>query len=163
MSTVLERKIKPDGTVREYRCEWAGRGPGLAILRFVVHDPASFHVPVPFPAGTVSHGYFWTRRHYNVYCFRSPEGRLLAHRFDAVADVALSDDEVRYRDLVLDWWALADGLLIEEDRDELDALVAAGAFSERDQALARSAARQVFSRYRHIIDEVEALEAKFGL
>ena len=129
----------------------------------MVADPGSFNLPVAFPAGTVSHGYFWARRHYNVYRFHSPEGPLLAHRFDAVADVTISEDEVRYRDLVLDWWVLADGQLIEEDRDELDALVSAGTFSARDQALAVSAARQVFSRYRHIIDEVEALEAKYHL
>lgn len=126
-------------------------------------EPGSFHIPIEVPPGTVSHGYFWTRRPYNVYRFRSPGGQLLGHRFDAVADVTFAEDEVRYRDLVLDWWSLADGALIEEDRDELDGLVAAGTFSAEDQAAALSAARQVFSRYRHIIDEVEALEAKYGL
>ncbi len=57
--------------------------------------------------------------------------------------------------------ALPDGTLLEEDRDELEALAASGALSASDVERANEAARQVFSRYGHIIDEVVALERKF--
>jgi predicted RNA-binding protein associated with RNAse of E/G family len=111
----------------------------------------------------VSHGWFWVRKPYNLYRMRQPDGTLLAHRFDAVADVRLSAATIEYRDLVLDWWVMPDGTLIEEDRDELDALVAAGKLPATDVAAAEVAARAIFSRYRHIIDGVAAAERKLGI
>ncbi|MCO5201746.1 MAG: DUF402 domain-containing protein [Chloroflexi bacterium] len=106
------------------------------------------------PAGSVSYGYFWARRPYNVYRWLRADGTLIAHRFDAVTEVRIAGDSVRYRDLALDWWALPDGTLLEEDRDELEGLAASGALMATDVERANEAARQVFSRYRHIIDEV---------
>ncbi len=90
-----------------------------------------------------------------------PEGQLLAHRFDAVADVKLSAETVEYRDLILDWWAFPDDTLIEEDRDELEDAIERGTIDAKDVERANEAARQVFSRYRHIIDEAVELERKF--
>lgn len=122
-----------------------------------------FGTPIAIPPGSVSHGYFWKRRPYNLYRMRGPDGAILAHRFDAVADVRLSDDVIEYRDLALDWWVTADDILIEEDREELDGLIAAGAISARDIARANDAARAIYSRCRHIIDDVAILERRLGL
>ena len=73
----------------------------------------------------------------------------------------VTDEGVDYRDLVLDWWAFPDDSLIEEDRDELEAAIEVGTISAADARLAEDAAYQVFSRYRHIIDEVVALERRW--
>lgn len=165
MSTPLvERKIKPDGTVREYACDVLHRGPGLVVVRFLMAKGGTiFGTPIEVPPGSVSHGYFWTRRPYNLYRMRDPEGDILAHRFDAVGDVRIADGFVEYRDLVLDWWVTRDGVILEEDRDEYDELLAAGKLSPADAAAAASAARQVLSRYRHIIDDVEKLERRLEI
>jgi len=161
---VVERKIKPGGAVREYPCTLVHLGPGLAIIRFVmVRGGAIAGLPVEVPPGSVSDGYFWQRRPYNTYRMRRTDGSIIAHRFDAVADVHLSAEVVSYRDLALDWWVTPSGAVIEEDRDELDQFVADGTLSARDQHQATKAAREVLSRYRHIIDEVETLERRFGL
>jgi predicted RNA-binding protein associated with RNAse of E/G family len=77
-----------------------------------------------------------------------------------VTDVRVTDDGVEYRDLLLDWWVLGDGTLTEEDRDEFEAAIADGSISGADISKAEEAARQVYSRYRHIIDEVEELERR---
>lgn len=157
----LERKQKPDGTWREYNCTLLHLSANLVVVRFVMEQGgAIFGTPIEVPPGSVSHGYFWKRRDYNLYRMRRSDGSLIAHRFDAVASVVIGAGEVSYRDLVLDWWVQPDGTIIEEDRDELDELVAAGRLSRQDQAAASRAAREIWSRYRHIIDEAEKLELR---
>ncbi len=161
---VIERKVKPDGGVREYVCELLHAGAGLMVVRFeMAEGGAAFGPPFEVPAGSWSLGFFWKRRPHNLYRMRGPDGAVLGHRIDALTDVRFSEDAVTYRDLALDWWVLPDDTLIEEDRDEFEALVAAGALSAGDAAAANEASRQVYSRYRHIIDDVAILERKLGL
>lgn len=160
----LERKQKPDGTWREYSCTLMHHSPTLVVVRFVMaRGGAIFGTPISIPPGSVSDGYFWTRRPYNLYRMKDAEGAIIAHRFDAVTDVRIGGDNVSYRDLVLDWWVQPDGAVIEEDRDELEELRAAGKLTARDLERADEAARQVWSRYRHIIDDVEVLERRLAL
>lgn len=157
-----EVKVKPDGTTIEYETSLVHRDRTLVIVRFLMRQGGGPpRLPVEVPVGSVSYGYFWARRPYNVYRWLRADGSLIAHRFDAVTEVRIADDSVRYRDLALDWWALPDGTLLEEDRDELEALAASGTLSASDVERANEAARQVFSRYRHIIDEVVALERRY--
>lgn len=161
---ILERKQKPDGSWREYECGLLHLEPGLAVVEFRMAGGGNvYHPPVDIPPRSVSHGWFWTRRPFNLYRMHGPDGSLLAHRFDAVAGVRLSRDVVEYRDLVLDWWVLPDGTLIEEDRDEFEELLGAGKLTADDVAAAGTAARAIFSRYRHIIDGVEAAEHRLGI
>ena len=161
---VVERKLKPDGSVREYACELVTRAAGLMVVRFRMPEGgAAFGAPIEVPPGSVSHGWFWARRPYNLYRMSREDGSLIAHRFDAVADVKLLPGAVEYRDLVLDWWVAADDTIIEEDRDELDLLSGNGILSARDVEAANAAAYEVLSRYRHIIDDVAALERRLGV
>lgn len=158
----LERKRKADGTVHDYETELVHRDQTVVIVRFVMtRGGGPPRLPVVVPAGSVSYGYFWPRRPYNVYRWMTARGDLIAHRFDAVTDVKVTESAVDYRDLILDWWAFPDGSITEEDREELDEAVKAGTITASDERLANQAAYQVFSRYRHIIDEVEALERKW--
>lgn len=160
----FERKHKPDGSWREYACTLLHREPGLVIIRFLMEKGGAIHgTPIEVPPGSVSHGFFWKRRPYNLYRMRRADGALIAHRFDAVTDVQIGDAGVSYRDLVLDWWTLPDGTIFEEDREELDQLCASGGVSARDQLIADDAARQVWSRYRHIIDDAARLERRYAL
>ena len=160
----MERKQKPDGTWREYGCTLLYRSPSLVVVRFVMEKGGEiFGTPVVIPPGSVSHGYFWTNRPYNLYRMRTMTGDVLAHRFDAVTDVRITGEGVEYRDLVLDWWVDADGGIIEEDREELAEMEAAGLLSAAEVARAGEAAREVWSRYRHIIDGVVELEGRLKL
>lgn len=160
----LERKQKPDGAWREYQCTLSHLSANLVIIRFVMEQGgAIFGTPIEVPPGSISHGYFWKRRAYNLYRMKRLDGSLIAHRFDAVADVVIGDAEVSYRDLVLDWWVHPDGAITEEDRQELDQLRAEGRLAAGDLAAISRAEREVWSRYRHIIDDVAALERRLAL
>jgi protein associated with RNAse G/E len=129
------------------------------VVRFRMEKGgAIFGTPIEVPPGSVSYGYFWANRLYNLYRMFRPDGSLIAHRFDAVADVRLLEGAVDYRDLVLDWWVLPDDTIIEEDREELDALADTGVLGPEDVARANRAAYQVLSRYRHVIDEAAEIE-----
>jgi predicted RNA-binding protein associated with RNAse of E/G family len=161
---IIERKQKPDGTIREYRCTLLHLDAALAVVEFVMEKGGVIHgTPIEVPPGSVSRGYFWKRRPYNLYRMHRADGTLIGHRFDAVAGVRLSPDVIFYRDLVLDWWVTPDDTLIEEDRDEFDAMVAAGTLAPGDIERAEDAARTIFSRYRHIIDDVVLLERRLGI
>jgi hypothetical protein len=162
-TVIVERKYKPDGSVREYACEFVARRPGLMVVRFVLTDAGTFQTPLAVTPGAISYGWFWERRPYDLYRMFAPAGELLGHRFDAVADVKLLDGAVEYRDLVLDWWVLPDDTIVEEDRGELEQLSVTGLLSETDVAAANRAAFEVLSRYRHIIDDVAALERRLGI
>lgn len=160
---VIERKLKPDGTAREYECELAWLDGRVAVVRFELPvGGGAFGTPVEVPPGSHSWGYFWARRPYNAYRMVGPGGAVLAHRFDAVTDVRLGREVISYRDLVLDWWVLPDGEIIEEDREEFEALLAARTLPPADAARAQEAARQVISRYRRVIDEIEEIQRRIN-
>ncbi|MCL6644498.1 MAG: DUF402 domain-containing protein [Dehalococcoidia bacterium] len=162
MDVYLEVKLKPGGERREYATQLVHLGRGVVIVRFdMQRGGGPPDIPVTVPPGSISIGYFWARRPYNLYRWRDPLGRLIAHRFDAVADVAIAPECVTYRDLVLDWWVLPGDILLEEDRDEFEALAEAGLLTPSDLESARAADREVHARYRHIIDEAARLEARY--
>jgi len=121
-SAVVERKLKPDGSVREYRTTLVCQDAALTIVRFELPaGGSSYATPVSVPPGSVSFGFFWRARPYSVYRFQGPDGGVVAHRVDAVTDVRAGPGLITYRDLALDWWVLRDGRIIEEDRDEFEA------------------------------------------
>ena len=108
-----ERKKKADGSVHDYETELVYRDGRVVIVRFrMTAGGGPPRLPISVPAGSVSYGYFWARRPYNLYRMLDPEGRVLAHRFDAVSEVRFETDGLEYRDLALDWWVLPDGTLV---------------------------------------------------
>jgi len=157
-----ERKRKVTGEVLDYETQLVHQDAQVTMVSFEMKQGGGPpRLPIEVPAGSVSYGYFWPRRPFILYRWVGPDGALLAHRLDAVTEVRVSASGVEYRDLVLDWWAFPDGTLIEEDRDELEDALAAGTISTKDAERAEESARLVFSRYRHIIDEVERLERRW--
>ena len=160
-ATFVEEKTKLDGTVQRYELLAVAQTETFAAGRYVVPaagGPPRF--PVVIPAGTVSDGYFWESRPYIVYRMRGPDGALICHRFDAVRDVRVSQGHVRYTDLVLDWWVLPDGRVIEEDEDELESAIAEGVISAPEAAEILDRGRVAESEAPGIIRELELLEAR---
>ncbi len=153
-----ERKTKVDGSVHEYSLELLAEAPGFAAARYRIAKAGPARFPVRIPAGASSDGYFWEARPYIVYRMRDPDGRLIVHRFDAVANVVIDSGGVSYDDLVLDWWVLPDGTVVEEDADELAALVASGRIesAHAERILANGRAAQGAAQT--IIVELETLE-----
>ena len=159
----VERKRKPDGDERRYAIRLEFASPALVVARYLMREGgAAFGAPVEIPPGSLSYGYFWRARPYAVYRIRRGGG-VLAHRFDAVADVRFRDGEVSYRDLALDWWLTPAGALIEEDREEFEALREAGAFRPTDLAAVARAERVIARADARLLPELAALERRLRI
>ncbi len=158
--TAIERKRKPSGEQQSFQCDYLANGPGFALIRFEITRPGAFATPIPIPVGTVSYGFFWQHRPYDAYRLVDRSGHIVAHRFDAVTNVRITAREVTFDDLVLDWWVLPGDILLEEDREDFDELVANGTLDPAAIDSANEATRQVHTRYRHIIDELEVLQRR---
>lgn len=159
---ITERKVKSDGSVHDYSCGLVHRSEEVLVIAYVMRRGGTLPgIGLPVAPGSVSYGYFWRDRPYNLYRMKRADGSIIAHRIDAVAGVHWSESLLEYRDLVLDWWLLADRGLIPEDEDELAEAAAAGTLSASDIAAAELAKAQVESGWRAIIAEAEALESIF--
>jgi len=130
---VLEVKRFPEGRRETYRCLALDVGPRLAVLLF--HHPSERRAGgFVFPAGSRTYGFFWARRHYLLYVLHGPDGRLIAHRFDVVEEVRLGEGEVSYRDLLLDVWVDAGGMVWVEDEEEVAEWARRGLLSAAQRA-----------------------------
>lgn len=161
---ITERKVKADGSVHEYVCDEVYRSGDLLIIAYVMRRGGTLPgIGLPVAPGSISYGYFWRDRPYNLYRMKRPDGSIIAHRIDAVTAVSWSGSLLEYRDLVLDWWLPADSGPIAEDEDELVDAISAGWLSEADVAAASEAKSAVESGWLEIIAEAEALESRLGL
>ena len=119
-TTITERKTRLDGSVVEYECERllveAGR---RAVVRYITTEERALKgTDLVLRKGTVTAGHFWTDRPYNVYHWLD-SGRTVGMYVNIAADTEISDDVVKYRDLVVDVLLRPSGALEILDEDEL--------------------------------------------
>ena len=119
--TVIERKIRLDGTVEEFVCEVlvleAGRH---AVLRYVLDRDWHVAGTILIPKGTSTISHYWVDRPYNVYHWVN-EGRTLALYVNIADRTAIAPELVAYRDLVVDVLVRPSGAIEILDEDELPA------------------------------------------
>ncbi len=109
----MEVKRHLDGRVEEFDCEAVDVSDDRAVVRFRMPKAVS-----DIPRGTITLGFFWRNRNYNLYRFLSRDGELLGHRLDVVADVRIEPDRVEYLDLLVDVLVSPTGEVHVEDEDE---------------------------------------------
>lgn len=152
---ITEVKRHLQGEAHRFDCELVLRRPHLLVVLFR-HWRERSAGGFSIPRGSRTHGFFWRRRPYSLYQIVRPDGGLIAHRYDIVADVRLGEREVSYLDLLLDIWVAPDGTRQVEDEDEAADHARRGLLSRaqvhaieraralvlrRHQAVAREAAR----------------------
>lgn len=153
--SILEVKRHLDGRHEVFTCQALAMTTERAIVRFVNPQPVGTD-PSPgsglaLPAGTATTAFFWRRRHYNLYRFLAPDGRLLGHRFDVVDDVRLGRGRIEYLDLLLDVRMDADGRLWVEDEDEVAEYAARGLLTPQQVALIQRTGHYITLNYERII------------
>ena len=120
MHTVLERKVRLDGSVQEWTCELlvleAGR---YAAVRYVLPEERSLDgTLLVLPAGTVTIGHFWADRAYTAYHWLSGERTLGV--YCSVAELLEVEPEgIVYLDLAVDVLFLPGGEVSVLDEHEL--------------------------------------------
>ena len=154
MVPILEVKRHLDGREEVYECQRVLVTPNEAVVRFQI--PVDVGV---VPAGTLTIGFFWRWRNYNLYRFVSPESDVLGHRFDVVSEVRIAPDRVKYLDLLLDVLAWPDGTVTVEDEEDVAQALADGLLTpEQSRIIDRT--REVLVRsHDHIVKEAMEIVA----
>lgn len=119
---ILERKVRYDGTVSEYECQVVKREREELVLLYEIQQGFRMKMngqQVHIPAETITVGFYWEDRPYNVYHWRTKEGTYLGSYFNMVKDTTISGQTVSYVDLIVDLMVLPDGSHAVLDLDEL--------------------------------------------
>lgn len=117
---IVETKHTLAGATKVFRCRLVERGNADAVVLFV-SDRIMQVDSLRLPAGTVTLGYFWTQRPYNVYHWLTPSGAPVGLYVNLCDRVEISAGALDWRDLVLDVLLLPSEPPRVLDRDELPA------------------------------------------
>lgn len=150
MRTVLERKVRLDGSIQEWPCDLLVLDEGrYAAVRYVLPEGRELAgTDLVLPAGTVTIGHYWSSRPYTAYHWLA--GELTLALYCSIAElVELGPELIAYRDLAVDLLIRPDGTCVALDEDELpsDAPDRPRAFAALDDLRARPLA---------VLAEVEA-------
>ena len=117
---ITERKTRFDGIVQEFVCRALVVEPGKrAVIRYEIDR--DWHVgDLVIGTGAYTIGHFWADRPYNVYHWLR-DGMTLAYYFNVGLVDAITESEVRWRDLIIDVLVKPDGAVDILDEDEVPA------------------------------------------
>jgi predicted RNA-binding protein associated with RNAse of E/G family len=142
---ITEIKETLAGTRKTFHCHVIDRKPGSLVVLFVSKAPVRVH-DVDLPAGTVTFGYFWVERNFNVYHWMSPTGATLAFYVN-LSDGTRLEDTLHWRDLTVDILIPPGGAAVVLDEDEiplaLDSVTRARIDRAKVDVLARAGALRV--------------------
>lgn len=114
---VVEVKRYLDGRVKEFRCGLVEADDVSQVLLYISHRAGEIF-GLAMPAGTVTFGYYWANRDYNVYHWQAPAGDTIAVYFNLSADTRLGREVMEWRDLAIDILYTPSGRLEVLDEDE---------------------------------------------
>ncbi len=119
-AAITETKTTLSGARKVFACQLLSRTHDTAVLLFVSEKPMTVG-GLTLPVGTVTFGYFWASRPYNVYHWMSPTGATLGHYFNLADRTQIRPDALHWRDLTVDILALPGASPLVLDEDELPA------------------------------------------
>jgi hypothetical protein len=120
LPSIVELKRTLVGREKRFDCRLIEGDQRHAVLLFIAAAPMHVH-GVDLPIGTVTFGYFWTDRLYNVYHWLDAQGGTIGYYFNLSDSTTISDGRLEWRDLTLDVLATPAGRLEVLDEDELPA------------------------------------------
>lgn len=120
MGTVLERKVRLDGSAEAWTCELLALEPGrYAAVRYVLPEERRIAgTALALPAGTVTIGHYWADRPYTAYHWLSGE-RTLGVYCSVAELLRVEPDGIVYLDLAVDVLLLPGGGVSVLDEHEL--------------------------------------------
>lgn len=141
---IVETKRTLAGREKIFQCRLLSScAPDSVVLLFVSDAAVRVH-DLALPAGTVTFGYFWRDRPYNVYHWMTPAGATLACYVNLADATTIDADHLRWRDLTVDVLLLPGAAPVVLDEDELpadlDAATRAAVAAARDEVLASAEA-----------------------
>ena len=118
---ILEIKHRLDGSRVEFTCQSCLVKPGshAAVLYHIDRDWHFPQVGLTVPAGSISSGFFWENRPYNLYHWMTPNGETIGDYFNLAAKTTITSETIAWLDLVVDYCLLPGKMGIWLDEDEL--------------------------------------------
>ena len=117
--TVIERKVRLDGSAEEFVCDVLALEAGRhAVLRYEVDRDWDVAGTILIPKGTLTISHYWADRPYNVYHWLR-DGRTFALYVNIADRTEIGPELVSYRDLVVDVLVRPSGAIEILDEDEL--------------------------------------------
>jgi predicted RNA-binding protein associated with RNAse of E/G family len=116
--TILEIKHKLDGERKEFHCQLCSYTDDEVVVIYPITRDGKVE-DLLLPKGTISFGYFWSGRLYNVYHWVTPTGETLGFYFNIGDRTRISREEIYWRDLVVDILITPDGRCRVLDEHEL--------------------------------------------
>lgn len=152
---IKEIKLTATGERQEFVCQFLEGSATHAVALYTIKDPRRVG-DLKLPRGTLTYGYFWEGRPYNVYHWVRRDGRTLGFYVNLADQVRIRPGAVEWRDLALDLLFSPDGRRVQPlDEDQLAELPA----DLRRKAEAAKA--HVLTHRDEVLQEVAALTAHF--
>lgn len=152
---VLEIKEKLDGRRHSFLCELLFRNSQRAVVIYRLERDYQVG-EIDLPAGTLSLGYFWTDRNFNVYHWLSKSGATLGLYVNICDGTAIGCTQIYWRDLEVDLLIRPDARYTILDEDELP-----DSLSTTEQNLIKKTTEKVASSARALIREIEESTRQF--
>jgi protein associated with RNAse G/E len=101
MNDFIEYKHTYFGGTTAFPCFLLDRTGEELVLGFKPDKLVSY-IGISFPVGSVSFGYYWPSRNYNVYHWKDPSGKTLLYYFNVCKDTQISEKRIDWLDLIVD-------------------------------------------------------------
>lgn len=124
-ASIKEIKSTLGGTSKEFDCELLTRDRGEAVVIYRMPQDVKLE-DVLLSKDTVSLGYFWEDRPYNVYHWIDPRQDTVALYFNIADGTRISRQSIEWRDLTVDVLITPDGRCRVLDEHELPVDIDAG-------------------------------------
>lgn len=98
---ITETKSTLAGSKETFLCRLIERTSDHAVVLFISSAPTVVG-GIMLPTGTITFGYFWPNRPYNVYHWLSPAGITIGHYFNLADSTRIEPGHIDWRDLVVD-------------------------------------------------------------
>ncbi len=151
----LEIKHRLDGSIERFECLAIQVTANEAVVVYEVPQDVQLNDFV-VPSGTLSFGYFWRDRNYNVYHWVPEAGKTLGIYFNICHETTIDEDFISWKDLIIDLLATPDGRCRVLDIGEVPRSLDKGLIH-----LIKETAKHLQGHYRSVIAEVEKRTAGF--
>lgn len=119
-SNYLEIKETLAGQRLEFPCQRLKQTADKVVVLYRLSKQRTVE-DLTLPVNTISLGYFWSNRAYNVYHWLTPEGTTIGLYCNICDQTQITSQHVHWRDLVVDVLLLPDGRHQVLDVDEVPA------------------------------------------
>ena len=118
MDRITEIKTTLSGARKEFDCELLARATREIVVIYRMPDEVQLE-DLLLPKDSISLGYFWQDRAYNVYHWVDQQRQTLALYFNICDNTRISTDQVAWRDLTVDILITPDQRCRVLDEDEM--------------------------------------------